>query len=152
MSFEFLKQFVVKSDKGRGLKHTFYTVTDEQLKELEAEIDIPTELKKFYLEIGYGFMFDDNDSYSIDRLLNPDDYVRINLRKDYYEYDPTLDLFKEPTFNGKSIFFEVNEGVYLLISEVSVNGKNDIYFFDKKIADSLEEFLIRFDSEGHYFE
>ena len=147
-----MKQFVVKSEKERGLKHTFYTVTNEQLKELEAEIDIPTELKEFYLEVGHGFMFDDNDSYSIDRLLSPDDYVKINLRKDYYEYDPTLDLFKEPIFDGKSIFFEVNEGVYLLISEVSVNGKNDIYFFDKKIADSLEEFLIRFDSEGHYFE
>jgi hypothetical protein len=46
----------------------------------------------------------------------------------------------------------VVEGNYLLINKKDDNGKNSILYIDEKIADSLEEFLARFDKEGHYFE
>jgi hypothetical protein len=45
----------------------------------------------------------------------------------------------------------VVEGNYLLINKNDDYVKNSILYIDEKIADSLEEFLARFDKEGHYF-
>lgn len=39
----------------------------------------------------------------------------MNLREEYYQYDPTLEIFSLPFYEDKLIFFEVNEGVYLLV-------------------------------------
>jgi hypothetical protein len=47
---------------------------------------------------------------------------------------------------------EIVEGTYLTMDKKSVDGKNSIYYFNELISDSLEEFLKRFDNEGHYFE
>ena len=83
-------------------------------------------------------------------MLDPDSLRIINLRQEYYEFDPDLELYQD--YHGKLIFFEVNEGVYLLISKDHINEKNPIYYFEEKIADSLEEFLIQFDRESNFFE
>ena len=34
----------------------------------------------------------------------------------------------------------------------AIGSQNAIYFFERKIANSLEDFLLRFNTEGHYFE
>ena len=97
------------------------------------------------------FFFQKDKNY-FDRLLDVISLKKINLRQDYYQFDPDLELYDSPNYNDKLIFFELSEGTYLLIEKVEDNKKNAIYFFNKKIADSLEEFLVRFDKEGHYFE
>jgi len=146
MSFNFLKDYIVQQEGKREFKHNFYKVNKEQLQEIKSLIKIPYELNLFYQEIGYGFMFDINELYSINKFLDPDGFKKINYREDYFQFDPTLNLFDNPEYEGKLIFFEVNEGVYLLIDKDDTNGKNAIYYFDHKIADSLEEFLLKFDS------
>ena len=97
-------------------------------------------------------MYDTPESFSVDRFLSPDEYLKINLRIDYYEFYPALDFYNTDFFKDYLIFFEVVEGNYLLINKKDDNGKNSILYIDEKIADSLEEFLVRFDKEGHYFE
>lgn len=139
-------------EKRKGLKHSFYPLSLKEIEEANILLKIPKELKIFYSIIGYGYMYNTDDSFSIDRLLSPNEFVKINLRQDYYEFDPTLEYFNLPIYQTKLIFFEVVEGNYLLIDKKDINGKNAIYYFDEKIANSLDEFLDKFDKEGHYFE
>lgn len=151
MKFNFLKKYIIKiEDKSNTLKHNLYTVKKEDVLFVKNIINIPYELSLFYNDIGYGFFY--QNSNSTNRLLSPKQFKQINLREDFYEFDPDLDLYDSPDYQDKFIFFEVNEGIYLLIEKNDINKKNAIYYFDEKIADSLEEFLLRFDKEGHYFE
>lgn len=149
--FEDFKKYIVK-DGEKSLKHSFYKLDEKEISRIEKEIFIPKELKLFYLEIGYGYMFDSPESFSINRFLSPEEYLKINFRLDYYEFYSALDFYSTDFFKDYYIFFEVVEGNYLSISKNDENGKNSILYIDEKIADSLEEFLIRFDNEGHYFE
>lgn len=110
----------------------------EQNEIIEAEkrmgITIPCDLRKFYQEVGYGFV--KNEMGAINRLIDPLGCADIRMREDIYEYDPDLEMYE--TYEENSlIFFEVNEGVYMSI------GLSDgrIYFADKVIAESLLEFL-----------
>lgn len=146
----FLKYIIEDKNQENTLKHNFYKVKFESIKLTETSIQLPVELKLFYEEVGYGFFYKKLDS--IDRLLSPLQVKQINLREDFYEFDPDLELFKADFYKDKLIFFEVNEGNYLLINKRDEQDKNAIYYFDIKIADSLNEFLNRFDDEGHYFE
>lgn len=149
--FELFKQYVLNPEDDLKLtKHSLYKVSPERIQEAEKKILIPYELKLFFREVGYGFFH--NKKTSFDRLLAPLQLVQINFREDFYEFDPDLELYEDDPYKDKLIFFELTEGVYLLINKQDINGRNAIYYFDKKIADSLEEFLIKFDREGHYFE
>jgi hypothetical protein len=151
MAFEVFRQYVIDvKNQQNDLKHNFYKVKETDIFFVNNLIGLPYELKLFYENIGYGFFY--QKTYSSNRILSPMQIKQINLREDFYEYDPDLELYDENSYKNKIIFFEVNEGVYLLIDKTDIEGKNAIYYFDEKIADSLEEFLLRFDNEGHYFE
>ena len=154
MDFSYFKKFIVdKNGKtSKKLKHSFYLVSQNEIDTIDRELKIPYELKQFYSIVGFGYMFDSTEYYSIDKFLSPDEFKKINFREEYYKFDPTLEIFNTPEYKNKLIFFEVNEGVYLLIDKNDVKGKNAIYYFDDKIANSLDEFLMKFDKEGHYFE
>jgi len=146
MDFSFLNKYKVDSGLKQKsiLKHSFHDLASDTIRAVEQDIMIPNDLKVFWEQIGYGFMF--NDSYSIDRFLDPEEYKRINLGLEYYEFDPDSEFFRENY--DRTIFFEVNEGVLLTIDKIT----EEIYYFDEKIANSLLDFLKRFDLEGHYFE
>lgn len=51
------------------------------------------------------------------------------------------------------VFFEVGEGTYLTLDlkQENEDGKCPVYYFEKKIATSLEEFLKRMDEETDYY-
>ena len=121
-----------------GIRDILKAYKVEQIEITEAEkrmgITIPCDLKKFYQEIGYGFV--KNEVGAINRLIDPLGCADIRMREDIYEYDPDLEMYE--TYEENSlIFFEVNEGVYMSIG--LSDGK--IYFADKVIAESLLEFL-----------
>lgn len=63
-----------------------------------------------------------------------------------------MELYNSSIFRNKYIFFELCEGTYLHIDKKAIGGQNAIYFFERKIVNSLEDFLLRFNTEGHYFE
>ena len=63
----------------------------------------------------------------------------------------TREVFSLPNVHY-AIFFELCEGTYLHIDKKAIGSQNAIYFFERKIANSLEDFLLRFNTEGHYFE
>ncbi|MEC0677175.1 SMI1/KNR4 family protein, partial [Bacillus haynesii] len=81
--------------------------------------------------------------------LDPATIADITLREDIYEFDPDLDDIYED--EDKLVFYEVNEGVYLTL-DLNDTDKSPVFFLDKKIADSLEEFIKKVDQNNRYFE
>ena len=118
--------------------------------EMDMGIRIPSELRTFYERYGYGSINDVNSSI-FNNLLAPSQCASIRLRRGYYKYDPELETYTWYERNcNRMIFFEVNEGIYLMID---LKGeKNAIYDGNIKIADSLEEFLIKMYDDGAYYE
>lgn len=113
-----------------------YKIELHEIEEAERRmgITIPCELRKFYQEVGYGYV--KNEPGAINRLIDPLGCADIRMREDIYEYDLDLEMYESYEENSL-IFFEVNEGVYISIG--LSDGK--IYFTDKVIAESLLDFL-----------
>lgn len=127
-NFSFLNQYVVPSTDEAirtlygGYKHLLFEADQNSINNAEKSFGLPLELKEFYTQVGYGF-FHQKEEFSSDTLLNPDSFKIINLREEYYEFDPDLELYQAEVYQNKAIFFEVNEGVYLLISKESSKWK-----------------------------
>ncbi|MFV0304908.1 MAG: SMI1/KNR4 family protein [Moheibacter sp.] len=144
--FSFLNHFVVPNyDSKNNLDHLLFKIKQGTLEQVESELGftLPLELRELYVQVGFGFFWQ-NDNSSFDRLLSPLQVKQITLKEDFYEYDPDLELYDDIYKGEKLLFFEVNEGVYLGIDKTDIKGKNAIYYFKNKIADSLEEFLKQF--------
>lgn len=138
------------SETNKSLKHNFFPISKTDIIEAESKLDFlfPDELDEFYMKIGYGFMNCQVEN-SQNLLFSPDQIAAINNREDFYEFDPDLEIYDD---TDKFIFFRLNEGVYLTMNKNKKEGKFNIFYFDKIIADSLEEFLKKFDVDSNYFE
>src|SRR5688572_16537849 len=101
--FSFLKQYIVdpkKDDKSKT--HSLYPVEPAKILKAEVKIgELPGELYEFYREIGYGF-FHNAERYEIDRFLSPLQVAQINLKEDFYQYDPDLELY-DYLYNGEKL-------------------------------------------------
>jgi hypothetical protein len=154
VDFGFLAKYKVASDKeqdidiGRRWKHLFIPVQPLDLLQAENELGyrLPEEINKFYLEIGYGF-FHNNSDKDFNRFLSSDVLVETNLRQDEYEFDPDLDIYNDL---NRIIFFQVNEGVFLTIDKYSTTVNSSIYYITNKVANSLKDFLLKYDSDPNY--
>ncbi|MET4083690.1 hypothetical protein ABIB40_003662 [Pedobacter sp. UYP30] len=113
--FRFLERFKVKDvNQSSALNHKLYSedFLDIGIAEDKLGFQLPKELKDFYAQIGYGFFWQQNKA-SFDRFLSADQVAQINLKEDFYEFDPDLELYDELYQGDKLLFFEVNEGIYL---------------------------------------
>ncbi|RLJ75171.1 SMI1/KNR4 family protein [Pedobacter alluvionis] len=143
--FLFLDDYRGQEDsQNNDLEHVFYPLSKYEIKKAEDEFgyELPSELKDFYLQIGYGFFH--KSLGEVNRLMDTTSLYQINLKQDEFENDPDLEVYDD-LYNGeKLLFFEINEGVYLAIDKADENGKNKIYYMDSLIADSLEHFIKSF--------
>ena len=71
------------------------------------------------------------------------------LRQGDFEFYPDIEIYDEYE-NGKLIFFEGSESALISI-ELTNDTSSKIYYYDVKIADSLEEFLIKIQEEDNYY-
>ncbi|ARU60077.1 hypothetical protein CBW65_02595 [Tumebacillus avium] len=151
--FSFLKKYVLneKEDNPSQWKHSFYSLQESEVLEAESRISrvFPGELRSFYLEIGYGFLCNQSKQ-GFNRLMDPMSVADFRLGEDIYEFDPDRELYDNV---NSIIFFEVSEGTYLTmdLSQEEDNSDCKIYYFGKVIANNLEEFLRRMDTEPNYF-
>ncbi len=85
---------------------------------------------------------------AINRIIPPLGCARIRLREGIYEADTDLEMYEryEKEF---LIFFEINEGVYASI-RLDDEEKGEIYFAGEKIANSLEEFLVKIEDSDYW--
>lgn len=129
-------------------KNKFFGLEEKELLEAEKRLgfELPSELREFYLQVGYGFITGENNG--INRMMDPCTIADITLREDIYEFDPDLDGIYEE--DDRLVFFEVNEGVYLTLG-LNTNKQSPVYYFDTQIAESLEGFLRKINSDIEYF-
>lgn len=132
MKFNFLK-----TDR-----HEFYPLSAEDIEKVDAVFPIPAALIQFYLEVGYGF-FHTADKNRFNRLLCHNSFHDNNLSKNSYEFDPNLDFYEELYAGSKLLFLEIDELNHLAIDKTT----GAIYYFNDKLADSLDEFLHVFDQD-----
>jgi antitoxin YxxD len=151
-NFDFLKTYVLEeaSADEPQQRHYLYRLSVPEIEAVDEILPVPEELKSFYTNIGYGFFHKDRNA-SINRLMDPESFKMINLKEEYYEFDIDLELYDEIYQGDKLLFFEVNAGTYLAIDKEANEGKNAIYYFSKKIAASLEDFMRDFSGDPDYF-
>ncbi|MDA1599549.1 SMI1/KNR4 family protein [Bacillus cereus] len=147
--FNFLKEYVVADRSVRSKqKPIFYPIYQDEIDEAESllQMELPKELKRFYQEIGCGFLKSDKRTF-FNRFMDPISVADFRLRQDIYEYNPNLDD------EESLVFFEVTELNFLTIKFKEENelGQCPIYSEDEKIADSLEGFLIKMDENPDYY-
>ncbi|GAB6453530.1 MULTISPECIES: SMI1/KNR4 family protein [Bacillus] len=149
--FNFLKKHIV-ADEGIKSNQTpiLYPLPKEEIAEAEdlLKMQFPKELKRFYEEIGYGFL--NTNRNLINRFMDPISVADFRLRQDIYEYNPNLDDVDD---DESLVFFEATELNFLTIKFKEENelGQCPIYSENIKIADSLEEFLIKMDENPDYY-
>ncbi|MES5942488.1 MULTISPECIES: SMI1/KNR4 family protein [unclassified Bacillus cereus group] len=153
--FNFLKEYVVADRSVRSKqKPIFYPIYQDEIDEAESllQMELPKELKRFYQEIGCGFLKSDKRTF-FNRFMDPISVADFRLRQDIYEYNPNLDDVDDVDDDESLVFFEVTELNFLTIKFKEGNelGQCPIYSEDEKIADSLEEFLIKMDENPDYY-
>jgi hypothetical protein len=151
--FNHLKQFVFDnpSEDIWNNKHVFLKINEREIEETEQKLGkrLPGELKELYNELGYGFLCC-GDGSNINRIISPieisDFYDGIND----YENDLRRDYYKNP---NEMVFFEVSADTFILLKLDQENSKGQcpLYYFDKKIADSIEEFIKLMDCNANYY-
>lgn len=140
MKYDFLKE---------ENENKFYQVKIEEINELEKilKLNIPKELKDFLLEVGYGFI--NGSEYNVNRIMDTDSIRDFRLRKGDFKFYSDIEIYDEYE-DGKLIFFEGSESAFISIEFTDVNTSN-IFYYDAKIADSLEEFLIKIQANDTYY-
>lgn len=129
--------------------NTFFSVAKEEIAELQMSLnrDIPFELYEFWEKVGYGFI--GGSEYNINRIMDPLSVRDFRLRKGDFQFLPDIEIYDEYE-EEKLIFYEASESAYISI-EMSDVTENKIYYYDVKIADSLQEFLKKILDDDEYY-
>ena len=151
--FEFLKEYVDDEKQNNKVKHNekrhiFYKVERSDIDNAEIRMGrkFPDELKLFYLEIGYGFLCKEDKTHT-NRIMHPSDIADFYCEDEVYSY-VDRDLYE----NNEMIFFDLGGEGDFITFKVGEQGKNsEVYYFGKKIADSLNDFLIKMNLDTNYY-
>lgn len=140
MKYDFLKD----NDRNK-----FYPVNIEEIDDLEKTLNlkVPKGLKDFLLNMGYGFI--NGSEGNVNRIMDTASIRDFRLRKGDFEFYPDIAIYDEYE-EGKLIFFEGSESSLISI-ELTDNNINNIFYYDIKIANSLDEFLIKIQEDDRYY-
>ncbi|WP_341479427.1 SMI1/KNR4 family protein [Clostridium gasigenes] len=110
-------------------------------------MQVPKELKKLLLEVGYGFI--NGSEYNVNRIMYRYSIRDVTLRQGDFEFYTGIEIYDEYEA-GKLIFFEGSESTLISI-KLTDNDISNIYYYDVKIADSAEEFLVKIQQDDSYY-
>lgn len=166
MNLEILKKYVhstwEKMPYCRDDKYYFVQNDTAHIETIFSEvkyqlsIDIPKDLKIFYEEIGFGFLwFNLKQKKGLYRVLSPEELLDLYFEPDDDEMPDDFITYRERAWNNLEennllafcLFDEEESLLYIDVSDMS------IYYLSpkRKIANSLDEFLQRLDCEVDYF-
>ena len=150
-NFQFLTKYIIPSESEAKLSHYnkyihhFFPIDPAELANAESSLGkLPLELVNFYKSIGYG-QFHINNGSQNNSIFSIHDLIEINLKMGEHAMDPDLEIYDCFSIDTRLLFFNVIEGIYLFIDNIEKNDSNAIYYFDLKIFDSLNDFLIAMD-------
>lgn len=166
MNLEMLKKYVHSTweemSHCRGDKYYFVRNDTADIENVFSEvkyqlsIDIPKDLKTFYEEIGFGFLwFNLKQKKGLYRVLSPEELLDLYFEPDDDETPDDFITYRERVWDNLEensllafcLFDEEESLLYINVSDMS------IYYLSpkRKIANSLDEFLQRLDCEVDYF-
>ncbi|MFB5674198.1 SMI1/KNR4 family protein [Paenibacillus terreus] len=152
--FELLKKYVFEDPEGEEVwenKHAFFKIDDGEIEETEKILGrkLPLELRAFYEDIGYGFLCVGVGS-NVNRVISAIEIADFVEGINDYEDDPRREYYKDPS---KIVFFEVSADSFIVLDlkQENVLGQCPLYYFDKRIANTIEEFIIKMDQEPNYY-
>lgn len=150
--FDKFKEYIFEEDdkSAAKAKHSFYSLAQEEIVEAQERMKLrfPLELESFYKQVGYGFMWNEDDNM-FDRVMDPQSVADFYLCEGMYQTND----YEEHYERNFLVFFEVNESSYIALDLSAKNelGKCPVYYLDSKIANSLEEFLSKMDEKLDYY-
>lgn len=158
--YQYLRKYVnpPKEDPPR-IRNIFYPVHEESIKETEdvLKIVLPSELKEFYKEIGYGFLVapenpPENYSFCNTNRINPP-----NVIKDILLEGQASGLISQEAFEtlqpGDLPFFEIGDSSSFMIMKSNSENPNAVWFMGyEKVEDSFEKFIwnLYYDDPSYY--
>ncbi|CAI6064789.1 Antitoxin YxxD [Paenibacillus sp. JJ-100] len=152
--FEILKKYVFDDPEQDDVwenKHAFFRIDEGELEETEEALgrDLPLELKTFYEEVGYGFLCI-GEGNNVNRIISAIEIADFVEGINDYENDPRREYYNE---SDKMVFFEVSSDVFIVLDleQENSHGQCPLYYFNKKIANNIEEFIIKMDLEPNYY-
>jgi hypothetical protein len=146
--------FFNKYIKCNKSKHLIQKVKSDDLINFKDSIkkNIPDEIFDFYTEVGFGFVWCDNEKDMINRILSPLEILDFYNREDIYEFDEDrVDEYID--LENELVFMEISELSFLTldISNENENGECPVLYEGEKIANSLLDFLIKMEEKENYY-
>lgn len=159
--FSFLRPYIItdndidtRYDEVQQMKHSFLPVDIGRIYQAEEKIGfpLPHELKNFYMEIGYGYMHQVQDSHH-NTMMYPLDVADAYLRRGEYENNflASTGLYEE---SYKLLFYDALEGCFAWMDLRENKSTSSVYYIGEndKIADSLLEFMLAYDNNPNLLE
>lgn len=148
-NYDFLKEYVVDGQQSCEIKrHVFYGIDKNEITQAENRMGrkFPDDLKKFYFEIGYGFLCKDDKTHT-NRIMHPRDIADFYSGDELYSY-VDRDLYE----SNEMVFFALNgQGDFLTLRLDELKDYGAVYYFDRKISDSLKDFLMKMNQKTNYY-
>lgn len=153
--FSYWKKYVLPSENVQAppeYKHKFYPLSIREVEEAEKRLNqkFPKELRKFYLQIGYGFMCINQNSFT-NRIMDPHSVADLILGEDIYEdYYLVDEIAEQPHLFP---FFELGDDslIFLDLSKETGDGNHPVDYAGIIIAESIEDFLRKLDAQENYY-
>jgi hypothetical protein len=153
--YEYLEQYI--NAEGSGMSNWFRPVTKDEILDAEKQIgfELPQSLKEFWLEIGYGRLFNNItgiDAGNSNLILHPDMVTNLII-KDKENAIALWEILEE--FNEDDIpFFEVGNSDCFLMMKRNAKYPDGVYDNLGHLVDaSFERFIWRLyhESPDFYF-
>ena len=111
--------------------------------------ELPIELKAFYREIGYGFLCIGIGN-NVNRIISATEITNFIEGINDYENDLRREYYDDP---NELVFFKVPSEAFIVLDlkQENSNGQCPLYYFDKRVADSIEEFIVKMDKNPNYY-
>jgi hypothetical protein len=157
--YEYLKKYVLDGHEGSRLPNNFWNISQKEIEEFEQKVGIviPSELKTFYQEIGYGFLthpykYDaEYDFCNTNRIIPPSDLEDIVLNR--VESGLIMEATLELLSPGDLPVFEIGDSTDFMIMKPFSDNPNAVWYQGyEKIEDSFERFIynLYYDDPSYY--
>lgn len=132
-------------------KYCLYPLKEEDvlLAEQKLSIKFPEDLREFYLEIGYGYVGQDEPDF-MNEIMHPLEIVKLKNGEDFYE---NMDREDSEYYQSEDVlpFFNLGGEFDYLVIQLTGEDKGGIIYFGEKIADNFTDFINKMKEKTDYF-